>query len=909
MSADSPRSGPPRLKDRVVDAYLAVANKSPALLLCILLAVTVVLGALVPKLQVDPRLEALLPPGTVTSAANEEAKKRFASVSPYYLVIQSSRPDLNRKMAAQALEEVQKWPETLWAIQRRDPSYFLDRRLLYVDQKTLEALAEDVEIFLEWHRCAAMPGCVNFEEEPPEPDFEPLRTHYETVPELAALISLFGKDNLPDPEATSEGTIAAKADPTSDTPAQLATADAPAPNPVEPATASAKGDGEAQFGELCSTDGKVCVVQATLDGDASDLGFATAMLHRGEDLLKSLEPADKPADLITAVTGVYRSLPLTREAVMDDLLNTFGVTLTLIIGVLALQFRRARAFVLLLTPLAIGTVWSLGVFALISPTLNLISSAVLVVLAGLGIDFSLHLLTHFNSERQRAANALEALQATLKPLMSSLWVAALTTGCGFLALAAGRFRGFAQMGYLAAIGVVCILFATLVVFPPLALWLDRRRPLTESLTRTWKPPRTLLRPWPRTPALLTTIVGVLALAGGIWQARHLSLEYDFKRLVTQAAGDHGTNYGPALHGTSRSAILMLADDPESLEEAGRGVRARYPQGLRGTEGASVITPGTFVPPDQEGRLAAIARLRELAQDAERHARGKMLQKLKAWKPLLEVNAPVRAEDMPKWVLDAFAERDGTFGRIGVIYHAYASEDAKQMIELTEKLDELRAQHPKVRFASNSAVLGEVVPLLAADGLLVTVLALGGLVLGTLIVGRSLRRTLFVTLAVTMSVAMAVSYMVGLGWKVNLYNLLVFPVAFGIGVDGAIYVVWSVYKRRGVTDWSGLPVSARAVIGATLTTLVAFGSLSMSRNGGLSSLGKLAMVAFSASLVTNLVWLPAALSLVPQRRQKALATGGALPEDGDAPADGATSASSPAASASSAESSAEISEVG
>jgi uncharacterized protein len=866
MSARPPSSPALPFKQRVLHAYLALARARPGALLLALGLLTVALGALVPRLEVDPRLEALLPPHTITSAANEEAKRRFAGISPYYLVVQSSDPDLNRRIAEEALERVKQWPETLWAIQRRDPSYFLDRRLLYVDKEILEELSEDVEIYLDWHRCAVMPGCVNLEDEPPEPDFERIRTHYETVPDLAALTRLFGKGKLPEPEAPSDAPDADGAPPNApdaDSPARGAAED---PGVLQRASTSSSGGAPPsgtppdRFGELCRDDGGACVVQAVLDGDASNMEFATAMLHRGEALLESLAPDDKPDDLITAVTGVYRNLPLTREAVMRDLRRTFGLTLVLVVGVLALQFRKARAFLLLLGPLAVGTIWSLGVFALVSPTLNVISSAVLIVLAGLGIDFGLHLITHFGSERERGLAAPDALLSTLSHLLSSLWVAGLTTSCGFLALTAGRFRGFAQMGLLAAIGIACILVATLLVIPPLILWLDRHRPLTASLTRPWTPPASVIGRWRRGPALAVTLLGLAGLGAGVWQTRNLELEYDFKPLVTQAAGDHGTHFGPALHGTSRSVVLMLADDPAALEAAGRGVRERYPDGLRGVEGASVITPGTFVPPDPEGRLASIARLRELARDAQRHAKGALARRLEAWQPLLEVTEPVRAAEMPQWVLDGFSERDGTFGKVGVIYHSYASENARHMIELTGKLEELRARFPGVRFASHSAVLGEVVPLLAADGLLVTGLALAGLLISTLLVGRSLRRTLLVATAVCMAVATSIACMVALSWKVNLYNLLVFPVAFGIGVDGAIYVVWSVYRRRGVTDWSGLPVSSRAVIGSTLTTLVAFGSLITSQNGGLASLGKLASVALALTLVINLVWLPAVLSL-------------------------------------------------
>jgi predicted RND superfamily exporter protein len=165
------------------------------------------------------------------------------------------------------------------------------------------------------------------------------------------------------------------------------------------------------------------------------------------------------------------------------------------------------------------------------------------------------------------------------------------------------------------------------------------------------------------------------------------------------------------------------------------------------------------------------------------------------------------------------------------------------------------------------VLGEVVPLIASDGVRVTGLALLGLVIGVLIIGRSVRRVSLVLLSVCMAVATTAALMSLFGWKVNLYNMLVFPVAFGLGVDGAIFMVWSVYRRRGVTDWSMIHVSSQAVLGATMTTLVAFASLIVSSNLGLVSMGQLATLALGMTLVMNLVWLPAALSVVHWRARK------------------------------------------
>ncbi len=832
------------LKTRFVRAYVNLAARRPGTMLLFFAVVTAIFGYLGSRVTVDPSLEALLPTDTKMALANQEARKRFAASTPMYLVVQSSDPQVNRTIARKTLEEVRKWPETLWAIERRDPSFFLDRRLLYVDEKTLSQLGNEVEQYLDWQACDKMPACVNFEDEPPEPDFGRVRKHFAELPELAALGSLFGDKGIPDPEAKRNGD---------------------APVPAEGAkTAKATNDPPSAdknlLGELCSDDGQVCVVQVTIDGNPQDLIFATQMLRRGESLLTSLHPENKPADLKTAVTGIYRNLPLTREAVMEDLSKTFGLSLALVIGVLALQFRFGRAFILLLAPLMLGTVWALGMFSLVSPTLNLISAAVMAVLAGLGDEFSQHLITHFSAERRMGKSAPEAIAATMDDLLSSMGGAALTTGVGFLALTAARFHGFVQMGLLTFVGVLCIAISTLLVMPPLVLWLDKQRPFTEPLTRDWAMPKFMKGPWRLRPALLVSIGGLLLLCLGIFQATRLELEYDFENLEAKQTS-HGTRPGRALHGTSRNIVLMLADSPKALEEAGWGVRRSFPKGLSGTEGASVITPGTFIPEDQEARLGAIRRLRGLADKAARLASGDMKERIEAWRPLLAVDNPIRKQDMPQWVIDQFAERDGTFGTVGVLYQGYSSTDAHQMITLANQLDALRLRYPEVRFASSAAVLGEVVPLIASDGLRVTGLALLGLIIGVLIIGRSIRRVSLVLLSVCMGVATTANLMVIFHWKVDLYNLLVFPVAFGLGVDGAIFMVWSVYKRRGVTDWSMVDVSSQAVLGATMTTLVAFASLMISNNGGLASMGKLAALALGMTLLMNLVWIPSALSVI------------------------------------------------
>ncbi len=823
--------------DRAILRYVSLSARRPFLVLLALIIVTGLLSLSVPRLSLEARIDALLPEGTVSQLSNDEATRRYAGTSPYFLVVESSDPEMNRKVSAQALEEVRKWPETIWAMSARDPEFFLDRRLLFLDEEPLAEFTADVDTYVRFRKCEKMPGCFQLDDEPEEPSFDALQEHLKSQPEVRSLSAVFGGDALD--QAVSEG----------------------------------KTESKKKAGELCSPDGRICVVQATLNTEPTDLEFSRRMVAQGEALLTRLLPEKRPTDTQVGVTGVYRNLPLARAELMDDLQRTFGLGILLMVGVIVVQFRRIRALLLLFLPLTLGSLWALGIFAWISPKLNLISAAGFIILAGLGIDFGLHLLTHYGAEREAGHSPEESVRDTLLTLFSSLTVAGITTACGFLALTVAAFRGFAQLGLFATVGIFATLAAALLCFPPLVLGVQKLRPREGAFTRAWKMPSFLGTGFSRRWAVSITSIGVVAFALSLALLPRISLRYDLKPLIAQA--ESGIDYYAALGNTSRSAVLLLADDPESLELAAAGIREKYPNGLSEPEheqgakeisGAPVITLGTFIPADQDKKLEHIAELKKSAEEAMRFSDDEWKEKLRPWLPMLDVTEPLEQKDLPDWVTFSLRERDGTLGTVGLTYQDYPGSHAGLMLKLSRKLDKLREAYPHVRFASSGAILGEVMPLLRQDGWRVTGLALIGLLIATSIIGRSRRRTILILSTILLAVAFSAALMVVFDWKIDFYNMLVFPVVFGIGVDGAIYVVWTVLKSKGKFDWEHLPVSARAVFGSTMTTWVMFVSLATSENGGLSSLGTTGAAALFVTLIANLVWLPAALSWLQSRAE-------------------------------------------
>ncbi len=837
----------PRLRSWF-ECYVRFAVRRRFVVLVVVGLLSLGMGLLARGVGVDSRLQALLPANTASARSLGELKERLQSASPLYLLVQSSDIDTSRHIARRLATRVTEWPETRWVMSRRDPTFFLQHRLLYLSAPDLLQLDDTLAERHRWEECNRLPGCENLDDEaPPLPTDADLQALFEKEPNVKALASLFGND-----------TTAFSTTP---------------PPPAAAAGTSKASDNEAELGELCDVETRTCTVQVALEGDPDDLVFARSILARSEHLF-SVERAgnDDPA-LKMAVSGPYRNAAMTQDSVSRDLQMTTLVSLVLVLLVVVGQFRGWASIVVLLVPAALGILWALGPLGAAGVRLNVISVFTLAVLAGVGIDFGVHLTTHY-SQCRKELDTPSALVETLTHLAPSMLVAAGTTSAGFGALAAASFRGFSEMGPIAAFGVASSLLAYFVLFPPLVAVLDGEFSSKLGL-RVWGGVRwSLIGRWRRTiTRSLLALAGLGLLIGSGAVSSGVGFEYDLRKLRPAGVG-HGIHWGSTLHGTARTSVYLLSDERSALDVFASEVRAAPPEEVVDSTSPFVVIPSAFIPPDQTARLAAIAGLRKTLLAARTKASGNLLERIDAFLPLTDVTTPVELAELPAWVRDWLVERDGRFGTLGVLYSKLSGSDARAMEVLSNTLEQWRQRYPGVRFASPVAQLGEVTPRLRAEAPTILGLALAGVLFGTLLVGRSLRRAVVVLMPLALTMALTMGAMVLFDVRVNLYNMLVFPLAFGIGVDGAIYVVWAMrgdasarkdpLLASGEKPVSGdevadrLGTAARAVLGSTLTSIAGFGALMASSNPGLFSIGKLCALTLGISILINLIWLPAML---------------------------------------------------
>lgn len=822
---------------RITRAYVEFSVRKPLLVLGVALVVTLLSVWGAQRLKVNPRLDALLPEDTAAAKSLVEMSQRVRSSSPLYLVVQSGDIETSRKLAKRLVEEVSKWSETQWVTYRRDPEYFLERRLLLLPREDLESFAEDVEARMQWEECKKLPGCVNIEDEAPElPDATALQRSFEKNPDLKALAKVLG----------SESGSVFNVEPTGTTGAER--------QDSKPADTS-------HAGELCETVNNVCVVQASLTGDPNDLEYGDLILNRSNALFAELQQQESDPTLKMAVSGQFRNGPITRQRVLADLSSTTAFSIGLVLLVVLAQFAGFRSLIVLFVPIFASIAWTGGFLSVVHPSLNLISSFTMAILTGMGIDFGLHLLTHYTHERESGLSPAESVIHTLDSVGSSLFVAASTTALGFAALRVASFRGFSEMGPIAAFGIMTAFVAFLLLLPPLVAVLDRKEKCPFVLRRyPWQPWNFLrrhARPIAWTGGLLT-IAGV-AIAGGV-VTNGLEFEYNFSKLDSKEVG-HGIPWGGALHGTNRTAIYIMADDDVALREAADAIRKGPPELFISQGSVSLIVPGAFLPADQEEKLATLAKVNADLIRAKQYVTPEVLADIEKIEPLTRIKTPIVTSEIPRWVSDWLFERDGSFGTLGILYTDLRGSDARQMEALAATLEDLRQQHPKVRFASTVAQLGEVTPRLRQETPLIVGLAIFGAAMGTVFLGRNWWRILAVLMPLFIMTGVSLGLATLLGVRANLYNMLVFPLAFGIGIDGAVYIDWAFSSRK---PDEVLPVASRAVLGATLTSIAAFVALMSSSNPGLASIGVLATLMLGVAMLANLLWLPCLLWLKPPK---------------------------------------------
>jgi uncharacterized protein len=183
-----------------------------------------------------------------------------------------------------------------------------------------------------------------------------------------------------------------------------------------------------------------------------------------------------------------------------------------------------------------------GLATLLVGHLNILSMAFAVMLLGLGVEYGIQLVLRHQEllQQQPFEEALlESLHSNLRPIL----LAFATTALAFLTFLLTDFRGIAELGLIAAVGVGVCFLATFTVLPAMLVLVHKGQVAggTGHKTERHGAPGTwhgIAHLFAR-PRLIVAATSLLALAGAVALPR---VPFDFNLLNLQAKGLESVHY-------------------------------------------------------------------------------------------------------------------------------------------------------------------------------------------------------------------------------------------------------------------------------------------------------------------------------------------------------------------------------
>jgi hypothetical protein len=565
---------------------------------------------------------------------------------------------------------------------------------------------------------------------------------------------------------------------------------------------------------------------------------------------------------------------------------------------LFLAVRSWRLIVPILSTLGLGLMLTLLFAATAVGTLNLVSVGFGVLFVGIAVDFGLQFAVRFREASYDSGDGAEALRLTARRAGGAILVAALATAAGFLAFVPTAFRGVAELGLIAGIGMLIAFFCTMT-FLPAAITLCRARDESAEVGFAWgRRADTLLTRWhgPILMGFAALVVFALALAP--------RLTFDSDPLDTQSPNTEAMR-------TLRDLMNQPLSNPYSIDILARNVdeaRALAAKLRQLPTVSKALTIDSFVPEEQSAKLALVADAADIltpsllpptntrsATPAEiRTAAQAALSQINPALHLLpqgdplnaiagDLGAIAHAPDSTVRAVDGALTRflplelDRLRTALGAAQADVASVPADIARDWVLPNGQARVEVLPVAGAQNSEGLHRFVADVTrvapdAGGTAVTVVATSDTIVGAfrsaalaallaiavilvVALGR-LRDAAPVLAPLLLSAALTVLVMVLLQQRLNYANIIALPLLLGVGVSFNIYFVmnWRAGRQKMLAS-----ATARAVTFSALTTGTAFGSLALSGHPGTASMGALLLISLGCTLVASLVFVPALLA--------------------------------------------------
>ena len=792
--------------ERLLGAAALGAFRSPTSVLAAVVGLTAVALIGATRLHLDPDLANLLPRSFQSVQDLERLKERFGGIGYVVVVAQGGEPEALRRFADDVVPRLEALPAIRFVEYRRPVEFFEEHALYYLDPEDLETVRSRLAAREAWERRRRNPMYLDLEgSEPPSVEFSDLENEYAGRSDQDWIRSQAAGDYYLDPER------------------------------------------------------RMVMLLAKPVSLASDLSYSREVVGEVRRSLDGLDLTRYGPGVTVALTGRYEKKVEQHDQIRSDLALASTVALLLMVGYLAVHFRRLLAVGLVMGPLVVGLSWTFGFAGLAFDALNILTGFIGAILLGLGIDHGIHLLGRYEAEHGEVGPGELAIRRTFGETGRAVSIAGITTAVGFFGLSFSEFRAFSEFGVVAAAGMVLLVTAYGVCLPALLGVAERLGWRPYSQDRGVGPHASGL------PARAGRLLVVCAVAVALALVGLPSLRFDYDFAALEDGGlpsfvlDRETN---RVLGYSQTPVVVMTSEMEAERAVARELRARQ-QRLGARSAVDFVAAGAdLVPPRQEEKRDVVRRIGRILRrikpswltPEQRDLHASVLRMAKA--------EPFSRRDLPETVLRQFQGPDaGPDDGFLLVFPGISLSDGERVSDFAEEVRGVPLPGGgTISAAGEAMILADILAMVVREAppvLLATLVAV--FVTMWLLLG-SLRAALLCLAPAAVTLAVGLSLLGPVGLKLNYLNIVMIPVLFGIGVDGGAHLVTRLAGGAALPAVVG--ETGRAIAGAVLTTGVGFGALVLADHPGLNSLGELSVLGLAVNLLACLVALPAFLAWRP-----------------------------------------------
>jgi hypothetical protein len=489
-------------------------------------------------------------------------------------------------------------------------------------------------------------------------------------------------------------------------------------------------------------------------------------------------------------------------------------------------------------------------------------------------------MARYGEDRRAGRSVSEALAmafaTTVAGTVSATAAASIAYGC----LLMTSFRGFNQFGLIGGIGMLAAWLSMFLMVPPLVILGERIWPGIMTPRKNWlrRPFAWIGRVAEQKPMALGLVVLVLlgASVKPLWNYMKDPLEWNFNNLRTDETPSQNhwvhmesLGMGDVGAGYVGNDGVFLVDHPDQADKVAEAVRKK--DAALGPKHVlkNVRTINSLLPKEMPEKLELLARVRRKIDKRVDIMDEDEKKEVQAWRPPDYLRI-LTADDLPSQVQNAFTEVNGPRGRfIGVDAdnETYFSWNGRDLLRIAKALT-VEVDGKTWVAASAATIFAGILETIIEDGPRVTLAALIGVCLLTLFM-FGLRGSVPVLVSLFIGIIWLGAWLGRVDMKINFMNFVALPITLGVGMDYAANI-WARLRdkknRPSLEDVLGETGGAVAL--CSLTTVIGYSTLLLSRNHALRSFGVVADAGEIATLLSALIALPVLVRMLSRRRAAA-----------------------------------------